>query len=257
MLGDLGPLFDYKPGIPLVDRPGAELGFGEPLIDTTSGRGEDMAADGRRSIRRAALIGQAVEILQVAHDRTQLSLGTLCQVHALLVDVPSGIGGTLRDGPAVVRLDGKIHFVPPPAAASRLGTEVFVRILAEHLTAGSKVPAAVFAADSAARFSDLHPFSDGNGRVARTIATWLLLRAGYRVKPGVFLADVCYLHRREYFRTLRNYERDPRAWRQFFFDAVLTCFHLPVCGFKETALFYGNVFLLHLSREPELPALGI
>jgi len=128
-----------------------------------------------------ALLPRAVELLEAAYDRGELSLGTLCQVHALLVDAPAGIGGRLRNVPAVVRLEGLMTFVPPPAAAARSGAEMFAAALTEQLsTASQDVPPPVLAAQASARFTDLHPFADGNGRVARAIATWLLVRARHQ-----------------------------------------------------------------------------
>jgi Fic/DOC family len=53
--------------------------------------------------------------------------------------------------------------------------------LSGYTDAGSGSPS-VLAAESVARLTDFHPFVDGNGRVARAIATWLLVRAGHRPK---------------------------------------------------------------------------
>jgi Fic family protein len=175
-----------------------------------------------------ALLPRAVELLEAAYDRGELSLGTLCQVHALLVDAPAGIGGRLRNGPAVVRLEGLMTFVPPPAAAARSGAEMFAAALTEQLsTASQDVPPPVLAAQASARFTDLHPFADGNGRVARAIATWLLVRAGYRPKPGLSLDRFCHRYQVEHYRALWHHKHDPRAWHQFFLDAVLACFAPP------------------------------
>jgi Fic family protein len=135
----------------------------------------------------------------------------------------------MRDGPAVVRFNGQTTFLPPPAAAAHGGAAAFVAVLAEHLFTGSaEIPPPVLAAEAVARFTDLHPFSDGNGRVARAIATWLLMRGGYRPRPNISLGSFFHTFRREHYIALRHHELDPWTWYQFFFDAVLTCF-LPPC----------------------------
>jgi hypothetical protein len=176
----------------------------------------------------AVLLPQTTDVLETAYGRSQLSLGTLCRVHELLVNVPAGIGGRLRDGPAIVRLNGLTTFVPPPSAAARTGAEVFTAILTDHLrTACNEVAPAVLAAECLARFTDLHPFTDGNGRVGRAIATWLLLRNGYRARGGVTLGSFFHLYQHEHYWTLRHHEVDPWSWHQLFFDAVLTCFSPP------------------------------
>jgi fido (protein-threonine AMPylation protein) len=178
----------------------------------------------------SARFPEVLDILEDANRRHQLSLGTLCCVHELLTHTSSGIGGKLRDGAAIVRLNGVPTFFAPPAASARHGTEVFVKVLAEYISSQSdEVPAPVLAADGIARFTDLHPFVDGNGRVARAIATWLLVRAGYRANPNLTLGDFLHYYRREHYLALRHHELDPWTWHQFFFDAVLTCF-LPACS---------------------------
>ncbi len=178
---------------------------------------------GRRG--EAALLPQAVDVLETAFCDLRLSLGTLCRVHELVANAPAGVGGRLRNGPAVVRLNGLTTFAPPPAAFARGAAEAFVIVLAEHLLTGSdEVPPPLLAAESVARFTDLHPFPDGNGRVARAIATWLLVRAGYRPRPNLTLGGFCHFYQHECYRALRHHELDPWTWHQFFFDAVLTCF---------------------------------
>jgi hypothetical protein len=75
----------------------------------------------------------------------------------------------------VVRLDGLPWLVAPPAAAARRDAEIFVASarLAEH----PPVSTSMLAADVLAILTDLHPFPDGNGRVARALATWLPVRS--------------------------------------------------------------------------------
>jgi fido (protein-threonine AMPylation protein) len=178
--------------------------------------------------QEGALLPKAIDALETANLRSQLSLSALCRINELLVDAPAGIGGNLRNGPAVVRLDGLTTFFPPPVAAARSGAEVFTATLAEHLhTADGEVPPAVLAAESVARFTDLHPFADGNGRVARAIATWLLVRAGYHPRNNETLGGFFHSYLTEHYWTLRHHQLDPWSWHQFFFDAVLMCFVPP------------------------------
>jgi fido (protein-threonine AMPylation protein) len=176
----------------------------------------------------AALLPCALEALEAACTGGELSLGTLCRVHKLLADVPPGTGGTLRYGSSIVRRRGFANFVPPAAPTARADAEALVETLAQHLrTVRAQVPPAVLAAEAVARFTDLHPFADGNGRVARALASWLLVRAGYRSRPGSTLRDFFCQHGDEYYLTLRYHELDPWSWYQFFFDATLACFVPP------------------------------
>jgi hypothetical protein len=181
----------------------------------------------RRRTRESPFLLKAADLLQRASADRRLSLDTLRDVHALLPDIPAPTRGKLRDGPAVVRLAGAAHFVPPPADAARRAARQFVTALARHLMEDGGEFAPILAADAVARFTDLHPFADGNGRVARAIGTWLLMRAGHAPRIDVDLGDFCREHRREHYLLLRHHEEDPWSWHQFFVDAVLTCFVPP------------------------------
>jgi Fic family protein len=54
------------------------------------------------------------------------------------------------------------------------------------------------------RFLAVHPFQDGNGRLARALTALLLLRAGYSYVPFSSLERVIEEHKDEYYRTLRR-----------------------------------------------------
>lgn len=72
------------------------------------------------------------------------------------------------------RQDGSLHqYCPPEHVASEL--ESLVRLHKEHVK--NAVPPEVEAAWLHHRFTQIHPFEDGNGRVARSLATLVLLRS--------------------------------------------------------------------------------
>ncbi len=54
------------------------------------------------------------------------------------------------------------------------------------------------------RFLAIHPFQDGNGRLARILTTLLLLRAGYAYVPYSSLERVVEENKQEYYRALRR-----------------------------------------------------
>lgn len=54
------------------------------------------------------------------------------------------------------------------------------------------------------RFLAIHPFQDGNGRLARVLTTLLLLQAGYTYVPYSSLERVIEENKDEYYRTLRR-----------------------------------------------------
>ena len=75
-----------------------------------------------------------------------------------------------------VRPDGLVHqYCPPEQVASEMD-----RLLQMHREHGARgVPPEVEAAWLHHRFTQIHPFQDGNGRVARALATLVMIRAGW------------------------------------------------------------------------------
>ena len=71
--------------------------------------------------------------------------------------------------------DGEVHeYCPPEHVASEM--DRLIELHRRHLTVN--VPAAVEAAWLHHRFTQIHPFQDGNGRVARALASLVLIRVG-------------------------------------------------------------------------------
>jgi Fic family protein len=76
-------------------------------------------------------------------------------------------------------------------------------------------------------FLAIHPFQDGNGRLARAVTVLLLLRAGYDYVPYASLERIIEENKREYYAALREsqlaMQADPAAfavWLLFFLRAL-------------------------------------
>lgn len=131
----------------------------------------------------------------VKSDR-KLSVNYICEMHqALMRSVDSYDGyfldpqtkelrvakqplakGKFKDLPNnPSRDDGSVHqFCPPLQVSGQM--EELVRI--HEVLEGRNVPALVRAAWLHHAFTQIHPFQDGNGRVARALASLVLLKAG-------------------------------------------------------------------------------
>lgn len=85
--------------------------------------------------------------------------------------------GSFKQAPNSVRLrDGRIHeYCPVLQVASEM--ENLVRWHNQHDAAG--LPAEVSSAWLHHRFTQIHPYEDGNGRVARLLASLVLIKAGW------------------------------------------------------------------------------
>ena len=74
------------------------------------------------------------------------------------------------------RIDGEVHeYCPPEHVAAEM--DRLIELHAEHTR--SDVPPDLSAAWLHHRFIQIHPFQDGNGRVARALASLVLIRAGW------------------------------------------------------------------------------
>lgn len=90
------------------------------------------------------------------------------------VDLLKGEYKELPNNPT--RSDGTLHeYCPPEHAAAEM--DQLLKLHREHMEAN--VAPEVKAAWLHHRFTQIHPFQDGNGRVARSLATLIFLKAGW------------------------------------------------------------------------------
>ena len=120
-----------------------------------------------------------------------LSPSVVCELHALLTRAQEHFEGVdqfgrlhrsklehgrykqLPNNPT--RSNGSVHeYCPPEQVTSEM--DELIKMHSEHLR--REVPASVAAAWLHHRFTQIHPFQDGNGRVARALATLVFIEAG-------------------------------------------------------------------------------
>lgn len=88
------------------------------------------------------------------------------------------------------------HVPPPPDRVPQLMKELF----AWYKIAGKKLHPFELACKLHAKFENIHPFRDGNGRVGRLIMNYILLKKGYP------LLDIKFENRPEYYEALALFE---------------------------------------------------
>jgi Fic family protein len=183
-------------------------------VDAAPSRDADPRADG--------IVAMTVDALQNAE--APLTKERLLRWHTdLFADAPRsltvGEWRTVRDDPMQV-VSGPVqarvlHFEAPPA--SRVDEEM--RSFLEWFEAPSSLPPLVHAAVAHLRFLTIHPFSDGNGRVARAIADLRLARAQPRIAPYVSLSRQIRKERAEYYGAIERAQRgdaDVTPWSDWF-----------------------------------------
>jgi Fic family protein len=122
---------------------------------------------------------------------------------------------------------GVVFETATPFATPRMMEEL-VQWTNQELEADRHHPLMVIAA-FIVRFLAIHPFQDGNGRLARVLTNLLLMRSGYAYMPYSSLERVVEENREQYYRSLRNAQMtldgtEARLddWLRFFLMSLVT-----------------------------------
>ncbi len=92
--------------------------------------------------------------------------------------------------------EGRQVYEPPPAESVPALVSNLATFAAEHT---ADLPAPVLAALVHVRLAGIHPFSDGNGRTARVLASLAMYRGGYTRREFTSLEEWWGAHRDEYY----------------------------------------------------------
>jgi Fic family protein len=183
-------------------------------IELIGANSEDYARalHGHRSNRAAtsmAAATRAIDLLIASAEDAAIDLGTILRAHkTLMQDDPAERvhAGRLRD--VQNWIGGSDHsprnaiYVPPPP-------DLVPSYLADLIAFcdRSDLPAVAQAALAHAQFESIHPFTDGNGRIGRTLINAVLRRREVTRHVVVPLASALVAHRERYFELLDAYRR--------------------------------------------------
>jgi len=142
-----------------------------------------------------------------AVEQGPLSVGLILHLHRLLFSYSDAGGGALKDGDNLVvdqHADGSrvVRFEPVSAQQTPFFIEELVARTNGAIDDGHQHPLIVTAA-FVLDFLCVHPFVDGNGRVARLLTSHLLAQAGYGVGHYVSVEQLIYETRDDYYTSLR------------------------------------------------------
>jgi Fic family protein len=141
-----------------------------------------------------------------AGDQGPLSLGLILHLHRLLLSFADGGGGRLKLHDNLVVEGGedrkrRVRFTPITAQETpHYMTELVERtnLALADATAHPLIVVAAFTLD----LSCIHPFADGNGRVARLATSLLLGRVGYSVGRYISIERLIFEHKDAYYTAL-------------------------------------------------------
>jgi Fic family protein len=164
--------------------------FAEPLTHETMFRWHGMLTAGRRDLKNIGAYRTADEPMQI-------------------ISGPIG--------------NPKIHFEAPPSAGMEKEMEGFVNWFNDTAPHGNAaLPALTRAGIAHLYFATIHPFEDGNGRIARALAEKALSQA--LGQPAlVTLSQTIQKKKKSYYEALERTSRDNEitAWLVYFADTVL------------------------------------
>ena len=192
-------------------------------------------------------------VLQLAQDPAfSYQEGFIRSLHYMMLSHDlSKHPGNWRPGSVFVRKEetGEIVYEGPPR-------EVVEPLMAElilSLNARTQVPVVVRAAMAHLNLVMVHPFSDGNGRMARCLQTLVLAREGILAPQFCSVEEYLGKERMAYYKVLGKVgkgswhpDNDARPWIQFMIQAHLVQAH--------RVLWIGRQFDLLWTRATELAA---
>ena len=171
---------------------------------TPSTHGERMVANNYAAMTR---------LLELSGQR--LRIDDLLEIHAFLgadaLDSP-GAEGRLRTGGENVRVEdavtGDTRFVPPPAAELPGRLDVLLTFANQGLEVEPFIHPLLRAIVLHFWLAYLHPFVDGNGRMARALFYWEMLRSGYDFAQYLSISGPIDRAKRAYYRSFAFTETD-------------------------------------------------
>jgi Fic family protein len=203
-------------------------GYGASLEDTVeilAGRHPSGASDETQRI--IAAYAQAMDRVAVLADDRRFSWSpqTMLELHFLVCHPqPQASPGRLRDGPVIVTrgLGRDPYRAPSPGEVPGLVNELASWLASRDLSRHPVVRAAM----AHLNLVSIHPFRDGNGRVARIVQSLVLAKEGLLRPELVSIEPYLGRHTREYYAALEEVQgrtfdphRDASAWVEFCIEA--------------------------------------
>src|SRR3989338_3170601 len=148
----------------------------------------------------------------------------LLRLHQFLTQglLPAAESGTYKIKPNAVFQGTRIIYRPPPPEAAQILTRGLLQWL--NSSEARIEHTVIVAAIAHHRLVSIHPFADGNGRIARALETWLLYRRGFDTHH-IFSVDEFFDHdRARYYNEIQNVRKngdDLTSWLEYVGEGIL------------------------------------
>lgn len=161
-----------------------------------------------------------------------ISAEHICKLHAMIYTGKRARPTPYRDGQNVIRDSaGRLVYLPPEAKDV---PQLMGELVGWLETNENEYPAPVLAGVAHYQFVTIHPFFDGNGRTARSLATWILYRSGYDLGKFYALEEFYALDLPGYYAALETHPHhnyyegrasaDITAWLVYFLTGMAAVF---------------------------------
>ncbi len=184
---------------------------------TTRQAAKDMLRNNRRPRDRSEHMIKnsfsTIQILRKSKER-QLSLEFLFEIQASMtqgtLDDPAAVGRlrTEKDEIVIVDGEGTVLFTPPPAGQLAERMAKLVEWANTPTPPDQFIHPLVKAAVLHFWLAYEHPFVDGNGRTARALFYWFMLKSGYWLFEFLTVSRVILKSRISYYRSFLHSESD-------------------------------------------------
>ncbi len=172
------------------------------------------------------------------------------RTHGIVMKGKRGGLSPYREGQNVIRdsVSGQIIYLPPEAKDVPLLMKGLIGWMRNAI--GDKMPAPIIAALFHYQFVTVHPYYDGNGRTARLLSYFLLLREGYAGSGLFSLEELHFKSIERYYASLavhphHNYyegreKADLTGWIEYYTEILAEAFNslkkIALDAFKKPAL---------------------
>ena len=160
-----------------------------------------------------------------------ITVETILEIHRLATEriLPEDISGNFRSKQVVVKnsLTGQVSYSPPPAVEVPYLVEDLINWVNSEQS--KEVHPVIKAGVIHYELARVHPFTDGNGRVARAVATLVMFLDGYDIRKFFSLEEYFDSNPMNYYLTLQavsnqlvldTHERDLTPWLEYFVEGV-------------------------------------
>jgi Fic family protein len=189
-----------------------------------------------RSEQEIAGYRDALQLIHESHADLRLTENHVLQLHQLLYRYQPGSGGRWKSTDnQIVERDGtnavvRIRFTPTSAVATPQAMADLVGHFRGAIDDGLAEPLVLLPL-AVLDFLCIHPFTDGNGRVARLLSLLLLYHFGYHVGRYISLERIIETSRQTYYEALQRSSQgwhddahDAHPWLEYFWGVLIRAY---------------------------------